>query len=103
MYDINVIARVENLSEDTSTVVGGLAGMYALSKKADTQENRLAMKIDKVVMPQKTEKTYTKISGGKSMGGLVGEAAEMAAAEPEASENAGSKAKKQKQRHVGLP
>lgn len=75
VYDINVIARVENLSEDTSTVVGGLAGMYALSKKADTQENRLAMEIDKVVMPQKTEKTYTKISGGKSMGGLVGEAA----------------------------
>ena len=75
VYDINVIARVENLSEDTSTVVGGLAGMYALSKKADTQENRLAMVIDKVVMPQKTEKTYTKISGGKSMGGLVGEAA----------------------------
>ncbi|MBQ3716054.1 MAG: T9SS type A sorting domain-containing protein [Fibrobacter sp.] len=75
VYDINVIARVENLSEDTSTVVGGLVGMYALSKKADTQENRLAMKIDKVVMPQKTEKTYTKISGGKSMGGLVGEAA----------------------------
>ena len=75
VYDINVIARVENLSEDTSTVVGGLAGMYALSKKADTQENRLAMEIDRVVMPQKTEKTYTKISGGKSMGGLVGEAA----------------------------
>ena len=75
VYDINVIARVENLSEDTSTVVGGLAGMYALSKKADTQENRLAMEIDKVVMPQKTEKTYTKISGGKSMGGLAGEAA----------------------------
>ena len=75
VYDINVIARVENLSEDTSTVVGGLVGMYALSKKANSQLDRLAMKIDKVKMPQKTDKTYTKISGGKSMGGLVGEAA----------------------------
>jgi hypothetical protein len=75
VYDINVIARVENLSEDTSTVVGGLVGMYALSQKANSQVDRLAMKIDKVNMPKKTEKTYTKISGGKSMGGLVGEAA----------------------------
>ena len=75
VYDINVIARVENLSEDTSTVVGGLVGMYAISKKANTQSDRLAMKIDKVNMPKKTEKTYTKISGGKSMGGFVGEAA----------------------------
>ena len=75
VYDINVITRVENLSEDTSTVVGGLVGLYALSKDANSQPNRLAMKIDKVVMPQKNDKTYTKISGGKSMGGLVGEAA----------------------------
>lgn len=75
VYDINVIARIENLSEDTSTVVGGLVGMYAISKKANTQSDRLAMKIDKVNMPKKTEKTYTKISGGKSMGGFVGEAA----------------------------
>ena len=77
LQDINVIAKVQNLSADTSTLVGGLVGMYALSQKKNNVPTKNSLTIDNVKMLRKATNTkvYTKIAGGKSMGGLIGEAA----------------------------
>ena len=77
LQEINVIAKVQNLSADTSTLVGGLVGMYALSQQQNNVPTMNTLTINNVTMLRKSTNTkvYTKIAGGKSMGGLIGEAA----------------------------
>ena len=77
LQDINVISRVQNLSADTSTVVGGLVGMYVLSRRKNNIPEIDSMKIENVTMLKKPlkDRVYTKIFSGKTMGGLIGEVA----------------------------
>lgn len=77
LQEINVMAKVQNLSADTSTVAGGLVGMYVLSRQRNNVPEVGYMKIENVTMLKKTGKSgvYTKLFGGKTMGGLIGEVA----------------------------
>lgn len=77
LKQINVIPKVQNRSADTSTVIGGLVGMYALSQKNNNRPEQNVMEIDSLTMLVKgdNQNTYPKVVGGKTMGGLVGEAA----------------------------
>ena len=76
LQDINVMAKVQNLSADTSIVAGGLVGMYVLSRQRNNVPEVGYMKIENVTMLKKADKgVYTKLFGGKTMGGLLGEVA----------------------------
>lgn len=77
LKQINVMPKVQNRSADTSTVIGGLVGMYVLSQTKNNKPEQNVMEIDSLTMLIKTENanTYTKVEGGKTMGDLVGEAA----------------------------
>lgn len=71
--DIEMTSNVVNASSDTTAVLGGIAGLYAVSKDLD---DRNIEKFNISNVKSGAPKAST-LSGGKAMGGLFGEVAAM--------------------------
>lgn len=73
MESVSMVAKIQDSSDVTSSAIGGLAGLGIVGQfkaAADTQ-----IKIKDINFFRKNERTYTKIMGGKAMGGFYGQVA----------------------------